>query len=116
MQRNRIAWRNVLRQRRISGDQFGSSDEVQGGRCQRWHVQRLADVADRVRSACVLVEQAAGGEVQEYHACQNRQHAPHKHIARLNPPRAHYDDTLTEQLRRVNILFGYEELTKQQAV
>jgi hypothetical protein len=44
-------------------------NQVQRRSCQRGHVQRLADVASRLRPARVVVEdRAARGEIQQRHA------------------------------------------------
>ena len=72
MQRERIARRVVLRERRIPGDELRRRDEVQRRGCQHGHMQRLADMASVFRPAGVLVEQAsARGEIQQ---CGTRQH------------------------------------------
>jgi hypothetical protein len=74
VQREGIAWRSVLRERSISGDQLGSGNEVERGRGQHGHVQRLADVASSFRAARMMVEQAAARrKIQQNGASQDRQ-------------------------------------------
>ena len=78
MQREGIAWRGVLRQRRIPGDDLRRADEVQPGSRQRRHVQRLAHVAGSIGPIRVLVEKgAARGEKKQRGASQQRQRAAH---------------------------------------
>ena len=73
VQRKRIARRSVLRERKISGDQFGCRDEIESCRGQHGHMQRLADVASRIRAIRMLVEEAAARrEVQQNGAGQYR--------------------------------------------
>jgi hypothetical protein len=63
----------MLRERSISGDQLRSGDEVERSRGQHGHVQRLADVASRLRSTRMLVEQAAARrKIQQDGARQHR--------------------------------------------
>jgi hypothetical protein len=58
-------------------------DKIQGSRCQRRHVQRLANMARRLRPALMVVEEcAASREKEQYSAAQQRQHA-----VRARPPR-----------------------------
>jgi hypothetical protein len=66
----------MLRERRVSRDQFGSSDEVKSSRGQHRHVQRLADMARGFRSIRMLVkETAARREIQQDGASKHRQSA-----------------------------------------
>jgi hypothetical protein len=63
----------MLRERSIPGDQFGSSNEVESGRGQHGHVQRLADVASSFRATRMMVEQAAARrKIQQNGASQDR--------------------------------------------
>jgi hypothetical protein len=74
VQRKGIARRSVLRERSISGDQFGSSNEVKRSRGQHGHVQRLADVASSFRAAGMMVEQAAARrKIEQNGTGQDRQ-------------------------------------------
>ncbi len=74
VQRKGIARRSMLRERSISGYQFGSSNEVKRSRGQHGHVQRLAYVASGFRAARMMVEQAAARrKVEQNGACQDRQ-------------------------------------------
>src|SRR6266478_2828870 len=64
MQREEIACRHVLRQRRIPGDDLRCAAEVQPCSRQRRHMQRLADMAGSIGPIRVLVEErTARGEV-----------------------------------------------------
>src|SRR5260370_28101664 len=60
MQREEIAWRHVLRQRRIPGDDLRCAAEVQPCSRQRRHVQRLADMARGIPPPCMLVVKRSG--------------------------------------------------------
>jgi hypothetical protein len=74
MQRKGVAWRCVLRQRRIPGDSLGRADQVQPGGCQGGHVQRLAYVARGIGSICVLMKKgAASGKIEQRHTSQQCQ-------------------------------------------
>ena len=74
MQRKGIARRSVPRERSISGNQFGSSNEVERSRGQHGHVQRLTDVASSFRAARMMVEQAAARrKIEQNGAGQDRQ-------------------------------------------
>ena len=59
MQGKGIAWRRVLRQRRIPGDDLRRAGEIKPGGRQRRHVQRLADMAGGIRPIRMLVEERA---------------------------------------------------------
>ena len=59
MQRKRIARRQMLRDRKRPGDNLRRADEVQWGRRQRRHVQRLANMAGGVRTLRVFVKETA---------------------------------------------------------
>ena len=58
MQGKGIAWRRVLRRRRIPGDNLRCAAEVQAGGRQRGHVQRLADMAGIVGTLGMPVGQS----------------------------------------------------------
>ena len=76
MQGKRIAWAGVLRYRRKPGNDLGSAAEVQPGRCQRRHVQRLADMASVIGPLRVLMEErSARRKIAQCNASQQRQQA-----------------------------------------
>ena len=78
MQRKGIAWRCVLRQRRIPSDDLRRADEVKPGGRQRGHVQRLAHMAGGIRPIGMFVEErAARGKIEKRGASQQRQRAAH---------------------------------------
>jgi hypothetical protein len=78
MQREGIAWSRMLRERKIPGDKLRRADEIERGRCQRRHVQRLANMASGIGAFAVFVkETAARGKVQQRSASQQRQCAAH---------------------------------------
>jgi hypothetical protein len=56
MQREGIAGRYVLRQGSIPSDDRSRAGKIQSRRRQRRHVQRLADMANRIGPTGVLVE------------------------------------------------------------
>ena len=76
MQGEGIAWRRVLRQRGIPGDDLRRAGEIKPGGCQRWHVQCLADVAGGIRPIRMLVEErAARRKKEQSSAGKHRQRA-----------------------------------------
>jgi hypothetical protein len=76
VQRKRGAWPAVLRQRRISSYKFRSANKIEAFRSQRWDVQRLANVASRIRPIGMFVEETStGGKIQNRGASQYRQRA-----------------------------------------
>src|SRR6266849_5146230 len=76
MQREGIAWRCVLGQRRIPGDNLRRADKVKPGSRQRRHVQRLAHMAGGIGPLRMLVEEgAAHGKIKQRGASQQRQRA-----------------------------------------
>jgi hypothetical protein len=78
VQREGIAWRGVLRQRRKPGDGLRRVDEIQRGSRQRRHVQCLADMAGVLRPICMLVEErTACGKIEQRGASHQRQRAAH---------------------------------------
>ena len=73
----------VPQNRCIPGDWPRCGDQIQRGRRQRRHVQRLANMASRLRPALVMVQKrAARGEEEQYRAAKQRNRA-----ARVSPPR-----------------------------
>ena len=90
MQREGIAWRCVLRQRRIPGDDLRRVDEIESGRRQRGHVQRLADVAGGIGPLLMFVEdRAARGKIEQRGASQQRQRAAPNRSSENSFPRIH---------------------------
>jgi hypothetical protein len=82
MQSKGIAWRYVLRQRRIPGDDLKRADETKPRGCERRHVQRLADMARGIRAICVLMEKRrASGEIEQHRAAKHRQRAADRRSA-----------------------------------
>src|SRR5712664_3083682 len=78
MQREGIAWRCVLRQRRIPGNDLRRADKVKPGSRQRRHVQRLADVAGGIGPIRMFVEErAARRKIEQRGASQQRQRVAH---------------------------------------
>src|SRR5882762_3357217 len=78
MQRKGIAWRCVLRQRRIPGDDLRRAGEVQPGSRQRGHMQRLADMAGGIGPIRMMVEERpACGKIKQRDASQQRERAAH---------------------------------------
>src|SRR5713226_2988210 len=76
MQRKGMAWRYVLRQRRIPSDHLRRADQVQPGSRQRRHVQRLANMAGVLRPIRMLVEErTARRKIEQRGASQQRQRA-----------------------------------------
>jgi len=56
---------------------------------QRWHVQRLANVASGIGAAGVMVERRTRNEVQQRQATQYGQRAPHAFVPENSPERVH---------------------------
>jgi hypothetical protein len=80
----------MLRQRSMSGDQFGSGDEVKRSRGQHGHVQRLADVASGFWTTRVMVEKAAAcGKIQQNGASQDCQRSASECPSKDSPTWAH---------------------------
>ena len=90
MQGKRIAWCNVCRKRRKPDDQLGSGDEVQSGRSQRGHLQRLADVASSFPTIRMVVEDAGPCcEIQQHGACKRRQRPARNGLSEDRPTPSH---------------------------
>jgi hypothetical protein len=90
VQRKRIARRSMLRQRSISGDQFGRGNEIERRSGLHGHVQRLADVASVFRPIRMLVEQAAARrEIQQHGASQHGQRPAHVCPSENSPSQLH---------------------------
>jgi len=90
VERKRIARRSLLRERRISCDQFGNSDEVEGRRGQHGRMQRLADVASGFRTIRMLVEQApARREIQQHGASQHGHRTAYAGPSENSPTQLH---------------------------
>jgi hypothetical protein len=76
MQSAKILWRGVIRKSDMPRNFPRLRNEVQRSRGQRRHVQRLADVASRIRPAGVMMQNgAASREIQQRYATQYRQRA-----------------------------------------
>jgi cell fate (sporulation/competence/biofilm development) regulator YmcA (YheA/YmcA/DUF963 family) len=61
----------VLRKRNELCDQLRRADQIQAFRSQRWQVQRLANVASRVRAiGMVMKERSASGKIEQREASQ----------------------------------------------
>ncbi len=68
----------MLRERKIPTDNLRRADKLEPGRCQRWHVQSLANMAGGVGALGVFVQEtAARGEIQQRGASQQRQSPAH---------------------------------------
>ena len=90
MQREGIAWRCVLRQRSIPGDDLGRADEVQPRGRQRRHVQRLAHMAGGIGPIRMFVEErAARRKIQQRRKGQQRQSAVHASSSENGSTRVH---------------------------
>jgi hypothetical protein len=78
VQREGIAWRCVMRQRRIPGYDLRRANKIQPGSRQRRHVQRLADMASSIGPIRMLVEKrSARSKIEQRGASQQRQRAAH---------------------------------------
>jgi hypothetical protein len=90
MEGNGIRWDCVFRERRVPRHLLDFGNQVQAGGCQRGHMQRLANVASRLRPIRMVVEKrAARGKVQQRHATQNRQCAPRSPMPENRSLRVH---------------------------
>ena len=90
MQREGIARRHVLRQRRKPGDNLKRAGKIQPGSRQRRHVQRLADMAGRIGPIRMLVEKgAARGEIKQRRTSYQRQRAAHHASPENRSPQIH---------------------------
>jgi hypothetical protein len=92
VERKRIRWSCVLRERGVPGDLLRSGEQVEGRCRQRGHVQRLANVASGVlpvRAARVVVERRAGDEIQQRQATQYGQRAALALVPENGPQQVH---------------------------
>jgi hypothetical protein len=90
MQRNGIRWDRVFWEGRMPCDLLRLRNQVEAGSGQGGHVQRLANVASRLRPIRMVVEKrAARGKVEQRHATQNRQRAPRTSVPENRPLRVH---------------------------
>ena len=90
MKHKGIARSRVVRERRIPGNglRFGNQVERRGRQC--WQMQRLANVASRVRTIRMLVQQsAARREKQKSGACKQRQRAASGYTPSFGPHHSH---------------------------
>jgi hypothetical protein len=77
MQRNGIRWDRVFWEGRMPCDLLRLRNQVEAGSGQGGHVQRLANVASRLRPICMVVEKrTARGKIEQRYATQNCQRAP----------------------------------------
>lgn len=91
MQRKRIARSCVLRERKMPGDELRRADQVKRGRRQRRHVQRLANMASRVRTLGMFVQEAAARrEIQKRGASQQRHSSAHSCPSRHDSHQVHH--------------------------
>ena len=91
VQRKRIARSRVLRERKIRRDNLRSADQVERGSRQSRHVQRLANVAGRVRTLGVFVQEAAARrEIQKRSASQQRHSSTHGYPSRHDSHQVHH--------------------------
>ena len=80
----------MLRERRISCDQFGDRDEVERRSGQHGRMQRLADVASVFRTMAMLVQQAsARSEIQQHGASQHGHRPAHVCPSENSPTQLH---------------------------
>jgi hypothetical protein len=76
MQGKGIACSRVVRERRVPDDRLRFRDQVERRSRQRRQMQRLANVASRVRTIRMLVQQSATRrEKKQSGACKQRQPA-----------------------------------------
>ena len=77
MEREGIRLCDMPGQNGVPGNLLSVRNQVQAGSCEGGHVQRLANVASRLRPIGMVVEKRpACGQVEERHATQNCQRAP----------------------------------------
>ena len=104
MQGKGIARSRMVRERRVPGDRLRFGNQVEWRSRQRRQMQRLANVASRVRTIRMLVQQsAARREKQQRGACKQRQHTAKRYTSSFGPHHSH-DSTChrsTFQLRFV---------------
>jgi hypothetical protein len=90
MERKGIQLGDMPGQHRVPGNLLSVRNQVQAGGCQGGHVQRLANVASRLRPIRMVVEKrAARGKVEQRHATQNCQRAPRTPVPEDRYPRVH---------------------------
>ena len=90
MQTEGIAWRNVLWQRRIPGDEFRCAGKIKPRSRQRRHMQRLANMAGGIRPVRMLVQQRSARRKKEQRgAGQQRQALPHNCSSEQDSHRVH---------------------------
>ena len=72
VQRNFIARDGLHRAGVVPAGNFGCCERQANGSRKRWRMQRLANMANRVLSGAVLVQEAAaGGEIEQRQADQS---------------------------------------------
>jgi hypothetical protein len=107
MKGKRFRWSGSLRKRCVPRDMLSYGNQLKGSNHQRGHVQRLADGADCIRRAGMLVQEySARGEIQQRHAAQYGQRATPAPLPETKPPRVHTPIPSVYQLRRVKKRVG----------
>jgi hypothetical protein len=90
MERKGVRLSDMSRQHRVPSNLLSVGNQVQAGGRQGWNVQRLANVASRLRPTRVVVKKrAARGQVQHRDATQNRQRPPRTAMAENRFLRVH---------------------------
>ena len=80
----------VPQNRCIPGDWPRCRDQIQRGRRQRRHVQRLANMASRLRPTLMMVQERAARSKEEQHrAAKHRQRAVRNRSPRYGSLRSH---------------------------
>lgn len=81
---------DVLRRRRVPRNLLCFRNQIQGRSRQGRHVQRLADMAGRIGSACMVMEdRSARGEIEQRYAAQYGQRVPRTPLPENSPLRVH---------------------------
>jgi hypothetical protein len=90
MQGKGIACSRVVRERRVPGDWLRFRDQVEWRSRQRRQMQRLANVASRIRTICMLVQQSATRrEKKQRGACKQRQRPANGYTSSFGPHHSH---------------------------
>jgi len=90
MQGKGIACSRVVRERRVPGNRLRFRNQVEWRGRQRRQMQRLANVASRIRTICMLVQQSATRrEKQQRGACKQRQRPANGYTSSFGPHHSH---------------------------
>ena len=110
MQRKRITGRGVPRQRRKPCNDLWSAAEVQPGRSQRRHMQRLADMARIIGPIRVLMEERSTRRKEEQRSAgQQRQRPARVRSSENGFPRMHLSTRYRSRLdERTTCLVAYK--------